>query len=487
MSPIKETPVGEIIHFNRIGDNIGNLVYLYSIFRALMTDDDVEIVPTNYLVSRLDVDEINENYDCFVIPLADALRNSFVDEMKRMTALINKLTIPCYVVGIGIRAPHDYKSWGLAFNQDEVAYDFFKAVLNKSAMIGVRGEITADYIKKLGFVPEVDFTVIGCPSFYTYGENLNLKPLNIDIDSKIAINNTVMTKKNVQDFLNKLTTEFPNHYYYPQRVNELNTLYMGYDYHFNRKSEGYPSTVYHPLYANDRVNIHTNIYSWIKELATMDLSVGPRLHGNVAALLAGTPALWIVHDARMIELSNYHSLPNVFMKDVDENYDINELISKVDYKEFFDNHGKNFRHYVDFLDKNEINHVFKNYDSPIKTQLDIRAERLGFTEKNCKINSILNIDKDEIISRINHFIDYRTKRQEWLDEGTAQSMDNLKEKLSKTEDELKTKKDELKDKKQELSEVKAELREAKRSLWYIFRRKIRTFIDRGKKTEETNG
>ena len=474
MSPIKDTSVEEIIHFNRIGDNVGNLVYLYSIFRALMTDEDVEIVPTNYLVSKLDVDEINENYDCFVIPLADALRNSFADEMKRMTALINKLTIPCYLIGIGVRAPYDYKSWGLAFDQDEVAYNFFKAVLNKSAMVGLRGEITADYVKKLGFVPEVDFTVIGCPSFYTYGENLNLKPLNIDKDSKIAVNNTVMTKKNVQDFLNKITAEFPNHYYYPQRVNELNTLYMGYDYHFNRKSEGYPSTIHHPLYTNDRVNIHTNIYSWMRELRTMDLSIGPRLHGNVAALLAGTPALWIVHDARMMQLSKYHSLPNVFMKDVDENYSIEQLISKVDYKAFFDNHSKNFRHYIDFLDKNEINHIFKNYESPVRTQLDIRAEKLGFADKNCKVNSILNIDKDEIICRINSFINEGKRRQEWLDEGTAQSMGNLKEKLSNTENEL--------------SEVKSELKEAQRTLWYIFRRKIRTIVDKRKKTdEETNG
>ena len=53
-------------------------------------------------------------------------------------------------------------------------------------------------------------------------------------------------------------------------------------------------------------------------------------------------------------------------------------------------------------------------------------------------------------------------------------MGNLKEKLSNTENEL--------------SEIKSELKEAQRTLWYIFRRKIRTVVGKRKKTdEETDG
>lgn len=498
MSPIIDKGIGEIINFNRIGDNVGNLVYLYSVFRALAVNEEVEIVPTNYLVSRLNVDEVNETFDCFVIPLADAIRNSFVDEMKRLTDLINKLTIPCYVLGIGLRAPHDYQSWGIAFDHDEVAYNFFKAVLNKSAMVGVRGEITADYLKKIGFIPEKDFSVIGCPSFYTYGENLSVRPLNLNSDSRIAINNSVMTKKNVQDFLQGITNEYSNHYFFPQRVNEMNMMYMGYDYHFIRSCEGYPGTVHHPLYQNDRVRIHTNIYSWMNDLKGMDFSIGPRLHGNVAALLAGTPSLWIVHDARMIELSDYHKLPNLFANDIAEDFRLQDVLDKVDYQAFYSRHKENFWHYVDFLDKLGLEHIYRSFDASSKVPLDIKAEKLGFTTKNASLKSILDCDRDEIILRINEYIDTNKARRAEDDEVVRGNSAKLRNQIKGLEKELKSRDkklgkktkelDEIQEKltatKLELTTVKAELREAKRSLWYIIKRKIRRLLSFFKKKNE---
>lgn len=38
---------------------------------------------------------------------------------------------------------------------DDAAADFLKAVLNKSEMIGIWGEHTAEYLKRHGFVPEL--------------------------------------------------------------------------------------------------------------------------------------------------------------------------------------------------------------------------------------------------------------------------------------------------------------------------------------------
>ena len=217
-------------------------------------------------------------------------------------------------------------------------YDFFKAVLNKSAMIGVRGEFTGNYLKKLGFIPEKVYTVIGCPSFYTYCENLKLKSGCFDENSKMAYNDTVMAGNNVQEFLHRAAEKCKDSYFYPQKVEELKTLYLGMKYCFNRKRDRYPATIDSPVYRNDKVRFHTHYCSWKNDLNERDFSIGPRLHGNVMAILSGIPALWITHDARMRELADYHKLPSIRASKIDENTDIFELFAKADYKSFLEGH-----------------------------------------------------------------------------------------------------------------------------------------------------
>lgn len=481
MSPLSDTPVQEIITYNRIGSNVGNLVYAYSIFRALTTED-VELIPSNYKISQLPIEQINEEYSSFVIPLADAFRNSFVGEMRKMTALINKLTIPCHIVGIGVRAPYNYQEKGLWFNYDDEAREFLKAVLNRSAMIGVRGEITGDYLKKLGFLPEVDYTVIGCPSFYCYGEDLNTKPFSINADSRIAINNTVMTGKTVQDFLIRLQELCPNHSFFPQRINELRTLYLAHNYKYKRKSEGYPSDIYHPLYQSDKVEFYKNIYGWLEKLAGYDFSIGPRLHGNVAAVLAGIPALWIMHDARMKELVEYHNLPSIKTEDIANADDIMELISVIDYNSMYKGHAERFRHYVDFLNKNEIDHIFKDYKNPKLAPIDAIADSNGIKDMDHRIGSFLKCSPEEQIHRINVSVDYEEEKAADPNEAT----ENLSE-MEYLRDTIKSLKSDMSSLNAELKASQKELREAKRGIWYIIKRKIRRLLNKAKHSDDSEG
>ena len=51
---------------------------------------------------------------------------------------------------------------------------FCNAVLEKSRSIGVRGEITQEYLVRLG-IKRRKIDVIGCPSMYTFGDFLPLK------------------------------------------------------------------------------------------------------------------------------------------------------------------------------------------------------------------------------------------------------------------------------------------------------------------------
>ena len=116
----------EMILNNLIGGNIGNLIYAYSIYRNLMTED-VEIVPDRYRINEEDADMINKNYDAYIIPLADAFRDTFVGNLKKYTKLFKKLTIPVIVIGVGVKAPLN-KRIKDGFPYDKEIKDFVNAV-----------------------------------------------------------------------------------------------------------------------------------------------------------------------------------------------------------------------------------------------------------------------------------------------------------------------------------------------------------------------
>src|SRR5690625_710 len=137
ISPLDTFDASHMIINNSIGGNVGNLVYAYSIYRTLM-NEETNIIPDYYSTdaSQKRANEINEKYDCYVIPLADAFRTNFIPILRKYTELIKKLEIPVFVVGVGLRAPFEPKlNEGFPFDNDVKA--FVEAVLEKSSILGV--------------------------------------------------------------------------------------------------------------------------------------------------------------------------------------------------------------------------------------------------------------------------------------------------------------------------------------------------------------
>ena len=76
MSPLEPIPIGRAVWNNAFGENSGNLIYQYSVFRALMRED-TEFVARDF-TSVYDapggVERLNETCDCAVFTLANAFR-----------------------------------------------------------------------------------------------------------------------------------------------------------------------------------------------------------------------------------------------------------------------------------------------------------------------------------------------------------------------------------------------------------------------------
>jgi hypothetical protein len=70
---------------------------------------------------------------------------------------------------------------------------------------------------------------------------------------------------------------------------------------------------------------------WLSHMRHYRFSYGTRLHGNMAALIAGARGLWIVHDMRTKELCDHFGLPCVELREVRDGVDLKALYDRADY------------------------------------------------------------------------------------------------------------------------------------------------------------
>jgi hypothetical protein len=90
-----------------------------------------------------------------------------------------------------------------------------------------------------------------------------------------------------------------------------------------------------------------------------DFSFGTRIHGNIAALLAGTPAVVVAHDTRTLELARYFEIPHVDMSGRQAISRLNaaELAANADYGPLKRGHEARRAVMTNFLDQHGLAHT----------------------------------------------------------------------------------------------------------------------------------
>ena len=141
------------------------------------------------------------------------------------------------------------------------------AVLEKYNIVGLRGEFTASYLKKLGFVDGKDFTVIGCPSMYAFGKKLpemevkELTPL-----SSVSTNSKLDLPQKFHDFMYRSRQAIPDYYYIPQVIEEINAMAIGKKLPsaFAKKIPNhFPIDFSDPIYKEGKGICFANAQSWL--------------------------------------------------------------------------------------------------------------------------------------------------------------------------------------------------------------------------------
>lgn len=357
-SPFEVLSPEESLARNVIGTNSGNLIFIESAYKLLSTRG-TEIDVQGRLPDPREADRINARYDAYVVPLANAFRPEFEFHLAKMTRLIERLRIPVVVLGVGIQADTQASRDRLAPIERTVKA-FVGAVLDRSASIGVRGEFTQAYLQAIGFR---DVEVIGCPSMFRYGPSLHVEKRRprLEPDARIAINATPRVPL-MAELVRRHAMRYPKLEYIAQDLDTLALLVWGDE----------PSDAAGPseldasrdLVAADLVKLFVDATPWIAHLRSVDFTFGTRIHGNIAALLAGTPSYVLAHDSRSLELARYFAIPHRLISEVREDADAAGFYDESDFTELNRGHAARFDRLVDFLRLNGLEHIYAEGQDP---------------------------------------------------------------------------------------------------------------------------
>jgi hypothetical protein len=380
----------ETLERNVIGGNNGNLVFA-SAAHKLLAARGVEVKAHGYVFSAKHAPKINEEFDAVVLPLANAFRPSFESQLRSMTEFINNVDLPVIMLGGGAQSGED-GTFAHLRPMEQTIRAFVRAVLKRSSHITVRGEKTAQYLRSLGFN---DILVIGCPSMTTNGRDHVVRPLRQHDSYKVAFN--IETSK---DLMGDLVSNIQRHHdadYFAQDRSTLEMMLWGVDKYPRTRDERLPLRSGHSQFQKNKAKYMLDARTWISALSDYDISVGPRAHGNIAAILAGTPAVIVAHDTRTQELAEYHEIPHFKPGEVYGIKKFEQVLERVDFKSFNLHHADRFDRVVKFLHENGLKTIYDDDEREALTKYEARFTSIDFPPpQRCAWSGMTSDEKERL-------------------------------------------------------------------------------------------
>ncbi|MEW2087963.1 polysaccharide pyruvyl transferase family protein [Streptomyces sp. NPDC006682] len=416
-SPFDVASLEQSLHRDVFATNAGNLIFSDAAHK-LLTTSRAEVFSNGIRTDPSAADRINEEFDVFVVPLANAFRPTFERPLKRMTQLIKKLRIPVVVLGVGAQADLNYNADRLKPMEPTVR-EFVTEVLNRSASIGVRGEFTEQYLNSMGFK---DVEVIGCPSMFMHGETFTLEKRaeSLTAESRISVNgsHSAVRSHGLDAIIRQAHERYPHLRFVGQNLLEAQLLHWRETSNPIGAQTSMPTHPSHPMYREGKVRLYVDPATWIEELRAFDFSFGSRIHGNIAALLAGVPSTVLCSDSRTLELCRYFGIPHRKISETPKDIDPAELYEAADFGELVNGHKERFLRFTGFMEKNGLENTFHHGDSG--KAFDAQLSKLALPPA---VRPWTDTDPDELSSRFSFM-------QSRLDELAAQNV-KLRSQLEK--------------------------------------------------------
>ena len=326
------------VALDRSGINFGNMLFTKACHSQLRD--------THHLGFHFDPDKTRERFDAIAIPAANWINTT--EDWGWFADILEKTALPVTLIGLGTQISR-------AAQIDQISKGtvrFLEVVKNLSSSIGVRGNYSAQVLSDLGFN---NVEVLGCPSMFYKAQTPSVRDIEWRSDLRLAISPTryffpaseSSNGTDPQRNLYRFALQNGSRIYYQSERFEVQLL--------NRESieeaevekalDYYGFSTQNELFSKIRAQglYHSDLEHWIKDIKKDDLYVGTRIHGAVAATLAGTPSLLLTHDTRTQELAEVMHLPHC-------------PLSEFDYTQLKE--PKSLKHLVDystFPEKMEIN------------------------------------------------------------------------------------------------------------------------------------
>src|SRR5215212_6243479 len=346
-------PPREVLERNLIIGNAGNLLFIGAA-QKLLSAPGVAIEPDLARARPRDADAINERFDHYVLPLANSFRPSYEANLLEHADLLSRLRIPVTILGVAAQG-----SVAGDFSKlrpiEHAIRAFVRAALDRGPSIGVRGEMSADYLRGLGFR---DIEVIGCPSMFVGGPALPApRVAELAADARIVITISPYSVA-MGPIVRANMARYPNLEYIAQDFESLALLLWGVPWKQGSPDSPLPVHPLHPLIREGRARLFLDPWPWVEYLRSAAAAFGSRIHGSIAAILAGTPVVLLAHDSRTLELARYFEIPHRLLRDVPPDVDARVLLEEADLGPIVTGHGSRWQRFADYLARHNLEHVF---------------------------------------------------------------------------------------------------------------------------------
>ena len=168
--------------------------------------------------------------------------------------------------------------------------------------------------------------------------------------------------------------------YFPQDMATFEMMLWGVEKYNAARDNRLPLRRDHNQFVKNKAEFMLDPHTWMQRMGQMDLSFGPRIHGNVVSLLAGTPAVVFAHDSRTQELSEYHEIPHFKLNEISSVVSLEQVIERTDYTKFNAHHTQRFDKVVDFLHGNGIATIYDAGQESARAEYESRINSVQFPE-----------------------------------------------------------------------------------------------------------
>jgi len=303
------------------GNNSGNILFTYG------SKSQCKIPEHLGFEFEDRIHHINSSFSSIVVPAANWIIAEF--DFGSLAKQLSQITIPICVVGLGSQTRINHIQY-----LPKGSIDFLKEISKKSSLIGVRGEKTKEILKALGIE---NVLVCGCPSIFP---NFHLPPVwekvKISQHTRISISFTRYGRNDpdqggYQRQLAELAARIGSSIILQSEADEISYLQEP-----NQETAQWLCQYYQIKHADlpsliRKMQFFTSQEKWVAfHRENTDLTISSRIHGCIASLLAGKPAILLAHDQRTQELAQTMGIPQLSIetfKDIRSKEDLNQYLS----------------------------------------------------------------------------------------------------------------------------------------------------------------